>query len=131
MPGCGAGPARTSKPKFRIEAATALIADEPAARDSVQLARIAAGRLGKTVIDVEDASVSAGGRALLDQATWRLGPGDRVGVVGVNGSGKTTLLRLLAGALRADGDGGQDGAPADGSPDSAEAGRRRAVRDRW
>ena len=113
-------PARTSKPKFRIEAATALIEDEPAARDSVQLARIAAGRLGKTVIDVEDASVSAGGRALLDQATWRLGPGDRVGVVGVNGSGKTTLLRLLAGALRADGDGGQDSAPADGSPDSAE-----------
>ena len=105
-------PARTSKPKFRIEAATALIEDEPAARDSVQLARIAAGRLGKTVIDVEDASVSAGGRVLLDHATWRLGPGDRVGVVGVNGSGKTTLLRLLAGTLRVDGDGGQDGAPA-------------------
>ncbi len=130
-------PARTSKPKFRIEAATALIEDEPAARDSVQLARIAAGRLGKTVIDVEDASVSAGGRMLLDHATWRLGPGDRVGVVGVNGSGKTTLLRLLVGALRVDGDGGRDGAPAvgrgnqDGPPaggagnqDSAPAGGR-------
>ncbi len=114
-------PACTSKPKFRIEAATELIEDEPAPRDSVQLARIAAGRLGKTVIDVEDASVSAGGRVLLDHATWRLGPGDRVGVVGVNGSGKTTLLRLLAGALRADGQGNRDSPPAggDGNEDSA------------
>jgi ABC transport system ATP-binding/permease protein len=101
-------PARTSKPKFRIDAATALIEDEPAPRDSVQLARIAAGRLGKTVIDIEDGSVSAGGRVLLDHVTWRLGPGDRVGVVGVNGSGKTTLLRLAAGDLPVSGDGGQD-----------------------
>ena len=94
------GPAaRTSKPKFRIEAASALIADEPAPRDSVQLARIAAARLGKTVIDIEDGSVSAGERVLLGHVTWRLGPGDRVGVVGVNGSGKTTLLRMLAGVL--------------------------------
>ena len=116
-------PARTSKPKFRIEAATELIEDEPAPRDSVQLARIAAGRLGKTVIDVEDASVSAGGRVLLDQATWRLGPGDRVGVVGVNGSGKTTLLRLLAGALRADRDGNRDSPPADGDGNQDSAGR--------
>jgi ATP-binding cassette subfamily F protein uup len=92
-------PARTSKPKFRIEAASALIADEPAPRDSVRLARLAAARLGKTVIDIEDGSVSAGERVLLDHVTWRLGPGDRVGVVGVNGSGKTTLLRLLGGAL--------------------------------
>jgi ABC transport system ATP-binding/permease protein len=96
-------PARTSKPKFRIEAATDLIADEPAPRDSVQLARVATARLGKTVIDIEDASVSAGQRPLLDHQTWRLGPGDRVGVVGVNGSGKTTLLRLLAGELPASG----------------------------
>ena len=116
-------PARTSKPKFRIEAATELIEDEPAPRDSVQLARIAAGRLGKTVIDVEDASVSAGGRVLLDDATWRLGPGDRVGVVGVNGSGKTTLLRLLAGALRADRDGNRDSPPADGDGNQDSAGR--------
>jgi ABC transport system ATP-binding/permease protein len=97
-------PARTSKPKFRVEAATALIADEPAARDSVQLARIAAARLGKTVIEIEDASVLAGQRRLLDHQTWQLGPGDRVGVVGVNGSGKTTLLRLLAGDLPAGGE---------------------------
>src|SRR5262249_24759103 len=91
-------PARTSKPKFRIEAATALIEGEPAPRDSVELSRLATARLGKTVIEVEDATVRAGERALLDDVTWRLGPGERVGVVGVNGSGKTTLLRLLAGA---------------------------------
>ena len=89
--------ARTSKPKFRVEAATALIADEPAARDTVELARLATARLGKTVLELEDVSVRAGGRALLDHVTWRLGPGERVGVVGVNGSGKTTLLQLLAG----------------------------------
>jgi ATP-binding cassette subfamily F protein uup len=92
-------PARTSKPKFRIDAATALIAEEPPPRDGVQLARTAAARLGKTVIELEDASIRAGQRQLLDHVTWQLGPGDRVGVVGVNGSGKTTLLRLLAGTL--------------------------------
>jgi ATP-binding cassette subfamily F protein uup len=115
-------PARTSKPKFRIEAATALIDDEPAPRDHVQLARIAAGRLGKTVIDVEDASVSAGERVLLDDVTWRLGPGDRVGVVGVNGSGKTTLLRLQAGALPVDGDSGRRSGRPDGVERPAAAG---------
>jgi ATP-binding cassette subfamily F protein uup len=89
-------PARTSKPKFRIEAATALIADEPPARDGVELSRIAAARLGKTVIDVTDVTVGFADRTLLDDVTWQLGPGDRVGVVGVNGSGKTTLLQVLA-----------------------------------
>jgi ABC transport system ATP-binding/permease protein len=98
-------PARTSKPKFRIEAATALIADEPPPRDGVELARLAATRLGKTVIELEDVSVSAGQRTLLKDVTWQLGPGDRVGIVGVNGTGKTTLLRLLA---------GQQPVPADG-----------------
>ncbi len=92
-------PARTSKPKFRIEAATALIADEPPPRDGVELARLAAARLGKTVIELADVSVTAGPRTLFDHVTWQLGPGDRVAVVGVNGTGKTTLLRLLAGAL--------------------------------
>jgi ABC transport system ATP-binding/permease protein len=92
-------PARTSKPKFRIEAATALIADEPPPRDGVELARLATARLGKTVIELEDVSVGAGPRTLLEDVTWQLGPGDRVGVVGVNGTGKTTLLRLLAGTL--------------------------------
>ena len=89
-------PARTSKPRFRIEAATALISGEPAPRDGVELSRLAAARLGKTVIDLTDVTVAAGGRILLDDVSWQLGPGDRVGVVGVNGSGKTTLLNLLA-----------------------------------
>jgi ABC transport system ATP-binding/permease protein len=91
--------ARTSKPKFRIEAAAALIAGEPPPRDTVELSRLATARLGKTVLELEDVSVLAGQRPLLDHVTWRLGPGERVGVVGVNGSGKTTLLQLLAGAL--------------------------------
>jgi ATP-binding cassette subfamily F protein uup len=108
-------PARTSKPKFRIEAATALIADEPAPRDGVELTSLAAARLGKTVFDLKDVSVTVDGpapgeqRRLLDHVTWQLGPGDRVGVVGVNGSGKTTLLRLMAEALSAGGDGGEPG----------------------
>jgi ATP-binding cassette subfamily F protein uup len=98
-------PARTSKPKFRIEAANALIADEPPARDGVELARLAATRLGKTVVEITDVSASAGGRTLLDHVTWQLGPGDRVGVLGVNGTGKTTLLRLLAGTQPVPSDG--------------------------
>ncbi len=92
-------PARTSKPKFRIEAATALIADEPPPRDGVELHRLAAARLGKTVIELEDVTAAAGDRVLLADVTWQLGPGDRIGVVGVNGTGKTTLLGLLAGTL--------------------------------
>jgi ABC transport system ATP-binding/permease protein len=90
-------PARTSKPQFRIDAANALIADEPPPRDSVELTRFAGARLGKTVYDVEDVSLRFGDRPILADVTWRLGPGDRVGVVGVNGAGKTTLLRLLHG----------------------------------
>ena len=92
-------PARTSKPRFRLDAAAALIADEPAPRDDVELSRLAAVRLGKTVIDLTDVTVGAGDVTLLDDVTWQLGPGDRVGVVGVNGSGKTTLLNVLAGHL--------------------------------
>jgi len=92
-------PARTSKPKFRIEAATALIASEPPPRDDVELTRLAAARLGKTVLELEDVSVTAGRRPLLSHVSWQLGPGDRVGVVGANGTGKTTLLRLLSGVL--------------------------------
>ncbi|TQN30314.1 ATP-binding cassette subfamily F protein uup [Haloactinospora alba] len=89
-------PARTSKPKFRVEAANALIANEPPPRDTVELVRFATSRLGKTVIDVEDLVLTGGEERLLDRVTWQLGPGDRVGLVGVNGSGKTTLLRALA-----------------------------------
>ncbi|TWG96759.1 ATP-binding cassette subfamily F protein uup [Nocardioides sp. J9] len=90
-------PARTSKPKFRIDAANALIEDVPPPRDRLELQRFAAQRLGKDVIDVEDVDFSRGPRQLLKQATWRLGPGDRVGLVGVNGAGKTSVLSLLAG----------------------------------
>jgi ATP-binding cassette subfamily F protein uup len=92
-------PARTSKPKFRIEAANVLIADEPAPRDTVELLRFSAARLGNKVLEAEDVSVAYGSRTVLRDLTWRLGPGDRVALVGVNGSGKTTLLRVLAGAL--------------------------------
>jgi ABC transport system ATP-binding/permease protein len=92
-------PARTSKPQFRIDAANALIADEPEARDRAELLRFSSARLGNKVLDAEDVSVSFGDRVLLNHLTWRLGPGDRVALVGVNGSGKTTLVRLLAGEL--------------------------------
>jgi ATPase subunit of ABC transporter with duplicated ATPase domains len=101
-------PARTSKPRFRLDAATALIADEPPPRDGLALQKMATARLGKDVIDLEDVSLAVGGegsrprRVLLDGVTWRLGPGDRIGVVGVNGSGKTTLLRLLLGQVTPD-----------------------------
>ena len=68
-------PARTSKPRFRIDAANALIADEPPARESMLLRRTAAARLGKSVYDVEDVTMAYGGRVLLDDVTWRVGPG--------------------------------------------------------
>ncbi len=92
-------PARTTKPRFRVDAATELIADEPPPRDRLQLQRFAAQRLGKDVIDVEDVDLARGDRQLLSHATWRLGPGDRVGIVGVNGAGKSSVLALLAGEL--------------------------------
>ena len=95
-------PARTSKPKFRLDAAQTLIADEPAPRDTVQLKRFATTRLGKQVYDVENVSLTLGGKTLLDDVTWRIGPGDRLGLVGVNGAGKTTLLRLLTGGIQPD-----------------------------
>ncbi|MFN2560220.1 MAG: ABC-F family ATP-binding cassette domain-containing protein [Jatrophihabitans sp.] len=89
-------PARTSKPRFRIDAAEALIADVPPPRRSVELRALAQRRLGRTVVDVEDVTMKVGDRMLLDHVTWHVGPGDRIGVIGVNGSGKTHLLRLLA-----------------------------------
>jgi ATP-binding cassette subfamily F protein uup len=95
-------PARTSKPKFRLDAATALIADEPEPRDRLQLQRFATARLGKDVFDLDRVSLRLGGRPLLDDLSWSIGPGMRIGIVGVNGSGKTTLLRLLNGDLEPD-----------------------------
>jgi ATPase subunit of ABC transporter with duplicated ATPase domains len=93
-------PARTSKPKFRMDAAAELISNEPNPRDSVALSKLATTRLGKDVLDVEDLSYEIAGRSLLKNITWRLGPGDRFGLVGVNGAGKTTLLKLLTGELK-------------------------------
>ena len=92
-------PARTAKPKFRIEAANALIEDVPPPRDRLELQKFATQRLGKQVLDVEDVDLQRGERTLLTGATWRLGPGDRVGLVGVNGAGKTSVLSLLSGDL--------------------------------
>ncbi|KUJ66152.1 glycerophosphodiester phosphodiesterase [Streptomyces albus subsp. albus] len=97
-------PARTSKPRFRIEAANELIADVPPPRDSAELMRFANSRLGKTVFDLEDVTVQAGPKVLLKHLTWQLGPGDRIGLVGVNGAGKTSLLRALAQAARTEGE---------------------------
>ena len=91
-------PARTSKPRYRIEAAEALIADVPAPRDTVELMAFSKQRQGRVVVELEDARIeSPDGRTLVDHLTWRLAPGERIGLVGVNGSGKTTLLRTIAG----------------------------------
>ena len=92
-------PARTTKPKFRIEAANALIADEPQARDRAELLRFATSRLGNKVLNAVDVSLTLGDREVLHDITWPLGPGDRVAIVGVNGSGKTSLVKLFAGEL--------------------------------
>ncbi|GIH25354.1 ABC transporter ATP-binding protein [Acrocarpospora phusangensis] len=99
-------PARTSKPKFRINAAEALIADVPPPRETVELLKFASARLGRTVYDLEDVTLHAGGPGagplVLDHCTWQFGPGDRIGLIGVNGSGKSTVLRLLSGSVRPD-----------------------------
>jgi ABC transport system ATP-binding/permease protein len=95
--------ARSTKPKFRVQAANTLIAAEPPARDGVELTSLATARLGKKVLELEDVTLGLGGRVLLGDVTWRLAPGERVGLVGVNGAGKTSLLRVLDGSLEPSG----------------------------
>ena len=95
-------PARTSKPKFRIEAANAMIADEPEARDRVELLKFASSRLGGKVIEAEGVGLAFGSKVLLKGMDWHIGPGDRIGLVGVNGSGKSSLTRVLAKELEPD-----------------------------
>ena len=108
-------PARTSKPKFRIDAANALIADEPPARDRLELQRFATSRLGKDVFDLKHVSLAVPGRTLLRDLSWSIGPGARIGLIGVNGSGKTSLLRLLIGEI---------------TPDAGTVKRGKTLRDR-
>ena len=93
-------PARTSKPKFRIDAALELIGNEPPPRDSIELAKLSTARLGKDVVDLEGVSYQTPeGKTIFENLTFRLGPADRIGLVGANGAGKTTLIGLLTGAL--------------------------------
>ena len=93
-------PARTSKPKFRVDAANELISAEPEPRDTTELLRFARNRLGNTVYEVHHARLHAGEKQILDDLNWNIGPGDRIGIVGINGAGKTTLMRMLAGELK-------------------------------
>ena len=93
-------PARTTKPKFRVDAANELISAEPAPRDSTELLKFALNRLGNTVFELHHAQIQAGEKELIHNLTWNVGPGDRIGIVGINGAGKTTLMRTLAGQLK-------------------------------
>ncbi|MFD5226786.1 ABC-F family ATP-binding cassette domain-containing protein [Microbacterium sp. NPDC058342] len=92
-------PARTSKPKFRIDAANELISDVPEIRDTVSLRSLGVSRLGRDVVDLLDAGVSYGDREVLKDVEWRIAPGERTGILGVNGAGKSTLLGLVAGSI--------------------------------
>ena len=93
-------PARTTKPKFRVDAANVLIAEEPAPRDQGELLKFARNRLGNTVYEAHHLQIRAGEKELIDDLYWNIGPGDRIGIVGINGSGKTTLMRTLAGEIQ-------------------------------
>ncbi len=92
--------ARSTKPRFHVETAQALVAQEPPIRNTTELKRAAISRLGKKCVDVIDASFSYGENKVLDQVTWMIGPGDRYGLMGANGAGKSTLLDIVQGKLR-------------------------------
>ena len=93
-------PARTTKPKFRVDAANVLIAEEPAPRDQGELLKFARNRLGNTVFEAHHLQIKAGEKELIDDLYWNVGPGDRIGIVGINGAGKTTLMRTLVGQVQ-------------------------------
>ena len=93
-------PARTTKPKFRVDAANVLIAEEPEPRDQGELLKFARNRLGNTVFEAHHLQIKAGEKELIDDLYWNVGPGDRIGIVGVNGAGKTTLMRTLVGQVQ-------------------------------
>ncbi len=92
--------ARRSKPKFHVEAAQKLIADEPPVRNSIELKQMATARLGKQVVDLQDVCMTRGGKTLFEDVTWSIGPGDRIGILGENGVGKSTLLQIIQGKLK-------------------------------
>ena len=93
-------PARTSKPKFRVDAANQLIANEPAPRNQAELLNFATNRLGSKVIELHKVRLTIGENTLIDSLDWNIAPGDRIAIVGFNGSGKTTLMRALSGEYR-------------------------------
>jgi len=92
-------PAQTVKPKFRVDAANVLIAGEPEPRNQGELLKFALNRLGKTVYEAHHIQVKLGDNELINDLYWNIGPGDRIGIVGINGAGKTTLMRTLVGEI--------------------------------
>ncbi len=93
-------PARTTKPKFRVDAANVLIAGEPEPRNQGELLKFALNRLGKTVYEAHHVQVKLGDNELINDLYWNVGPGDRIGIVGINGAGKTTLMKTLVGEIQ-------------------------------
>ncbi len=92
--------ARSSKPKFRIKEAQALIANDPPLRNSIELKRLAVSRLGKLVIEMKNVSCGYGDHTVISDLSWLIGPGDRYGILGENGAGKSTLLKVMTGRMR-------------------------------